>query len=204
MSGAGEMSEVHEGSEEVEAGEKRGGDGRPEELRNEEGEGAQERVGSAGGRPAEVEAGSSSSSSSRSSALQSSSALQVLRGAGDSEMREVQEGSEEVEAGLRAQASAASFVSAMPCSSSAREAGAEDMRGVVKVEQRCELETQSAMLKARRRVGTQFTCFARTKVRILTPEALCASLFANGVLADAARAATRCYAGQRHESRRAL
>ena len=156
MSGAGEMSE-HEGSEEEEAGEKRGGDGRPEELRREEGKAAQERVGSGGGRPAEVEA--DSSSSSRSSALQSSSALQVLGGAGDSEMREVQEGSEEVEAGLRAQASAASFVSAMPCSSSAREAGAEDMRGGVQVEQRCESETQSAMLKARRRVGTLFTCF---------------------------------------------
>ena len=158
MTGAGEMSEVQEGSEEVETGEKRGGDGRPEELRNGKGEAANERVGSAGGRPDEVEAGSSSCCC-HSRALQSSSALQVLRGAGDSEMREVQEGSEEVEAGLRAQASAASFVSAMPCSSSAREAGAEDMRGGVKVEQRCESETQSAMLKARRRVGTQFTCF---------------------------------------------
>jgi hypothetical protein len=134
MTGAGEMSEVQEeGSEEVEAGEKRGGGGRPEELRREEGEGAQERVGSGGVRSDEVEDGSSINN--RGSALQSNSALQVLRGAGDSEMREVQEGSEEVEAGLRAQASAASFVSAMPCNSSAREAGAEDMRGGVKVEQ---------------------------------------------------------------------
>jgi hypothetical protein len=50
MTDAGEMSEVQEeGSEEVEAGEKRGGDGRPEELRREEGEAAQERVGSEAG-----------------------------------------------------------------------------------------------------------------------------------------------------------
>jgi hypothetical protein len=92
------------------------------------------------------------------------SALQVLRGAGDGEIREVQEGSEEVG---QAKASAASFVSAMPCSSSAREAGAEDMRGGVKVEQRCESETQSAMLKARCRVGTQFACVILVQVCVL-------------------------------------